>query len=649
MILAVDQGTIVSMDAGRTWTSWFNQPTGQMYNVSTDHGFPFFMYSAQQDSGTIATPIFSRAGQITYRDWYTTNGFESAKIVQDANDQTYLWATGWYGSITRINKITGQTQHVFERTPKYRESGSPPMGYSPFDSQTFYLATQYLLATRDKGMHWAEVSPDLTVGGEEGPGEVVTRRGGRGGGSAISALAFSKKDAKTFWAATNNGLIQLTRDGGKTWTKVQPAEVLRTNSVVSMEASPSDPGRAYALVGAAVGAPRGVPTTAPPRIYRTDDFGQTWKMVNAGLPNSVAWAVREDPENRNLVFAALDAGVYVSFNGGEQWQSLELNMPAAWCRDLAIEQNTLIVATYGRALWAIDNLSPLRELVAKAAEVTASNAYIFAPAPAIRMQWDTYTDTPLNPDVPAAENPPDGAVIDYYLKSAPKDIKLEVYDSAGKLVRAYASTGPAKLDYKVNVPDYWLAPAALLPTAAGLHRFVWDLRYPDPEQLLYTYYGIHVNYFEYTLADHAIPHNTPWHEPQGPMVVPGIYEIRLTVDGKTYRQSLEVRLDPRLNVSTSELQSQLRLGQKIAAAMSATYQGYNQALAAKAEELTDAVGGFGPMNRDLTRLMIAVDESDTAPASQLVETFGEMCKETQGMIAKWNALGHTMASLGCEP
>ena len=208
MILAVDQGTEISMDAGRTWTSWFNQPTGQMYNVSTDHGFPFFMYSAQQDSGTIATPIFGRGGQITYRDWYTTNGFETARIVPDPTDANYLYATGWYGSVLRINKITGQTQHIFEKTAKYRESGAPPMGFSPLDPQTFYLATQYLLATRDKGMHWEPVSPDLTVGGgEEGEPEATRRREGRGGGRAISALAFSHKEAKTIWAATNNGLI----------------------------------------------------------------------------------------------------------------------------------------------------------------------------------------------------------------------------------------------------------------------------------------------------------------------------------------------------------------------------------------------------------------------------------------------------------
>jgi photosystem II stability/assembly factor-like uncharacterized protein len=685
MILAVDQGTEVSMDAGRTWTTWFNQPTGQMYNVSTDHGFPFFMYSAQQDSGTIATPIFGRGGEITYRDWYTTNGFETARIVPDPDDSNYLYATGWYGSILRINKITGQTQHIFEKTAKYRESGSPHMGFSPFDPRTLYLATQYVLATHDKGMHWEMASPDLTVGGaDEGEPEATRRREGRGGGRAISSLAFSPKAAKLIWAGTNNGLIQLTRDGGAHWNNVAPRD-MGAGSVSAMEASASDPARAFALVGATGGGGRGAAATVPPRIYRTDDYGQNWKVANAGLPNSVGWAVREDPVNRNLVFAALDAGVFVSFNGGDRWQSLELNLPAAWCRDLAIEQNDLIVATYGRALWAIDDISPLRDLASKASQIASSNAYLFAPAPGVRRQWDTYTDTPLNPDVAAAVNPPDGAIIDYYLKSAPSgDIKLEVYDPAGKLVRSYSSTGATSLDYKVNVPDFWLAPAPILNKTAGLHRFVWDLRYPDPEQLLYTYYGVHVHYFEYTLADHAIPHNTPWHEPQGPMVVPGQYEIALTVEGATYRQNLTVKLDPRLSSSTAELRQQLDLSQRIVASMSATYESYNQAaqlraeladrvgtltqtgkspetlaaahaLDVKAQGLTDAAGtpagpvfqpagpvfqpaGLGPMNRDLTRLLIAVDQSDTPPASELIETFTGMCQDTQAALARWSDL-----------
>jgi photosystem II stability/assembly factor-like uncharacterized protein len=670
MILAVDQGTEISMDAGRTWTTWFNQPTGQMYNVTTDHGFPFFLYASQQDSGTIATPIAGRDGQITYRDWYTTNGFESARIIPDPADPDYLYATGWYGSILRINKITGQTQHVFERTPRYHESGSPPMGFSPFDGHTLYLATQYLLATRDKGMHWEQASPDLTAtGGEELGTAPIGNRAGRGAtGPAISSLAFSPKDAKVMWAGTSNGLIQLTRDGGGHWDNVASGDITKAAAITAMEASASDAGRAFAIVGGGRGG-----GNSSPHIYRTDDSGKTWKSVANGLPASAAHAVREDPINRNLVFAALESGVFVSFNGGDDWQSLQLNLPAASCRDLAIEQNDLIVATYGRALWAIDDIGPLRELAGKAPSPSQA-AYLFAPADAVRWQWDTYTDTPLNPDVAAAENPPDGATIDYYLKSPPSgDLKLEIFDSAGKLVRSYSSTGAASLPYKVNVPDYWLAPPQLLPKNAGLNRFVWDLRYPDPEQLLYTYYGIHVNYFEYTLADHAIAHNTPWHEPQGPMVVPGRYEVRFTAGGQEFRQPITVKLDARLKVTWAELREQLEMSQKIAAAMGVTYEGYNQTarlhgeltdrianlqkagnapddLAAaqsadeKATGLTDASGppaGFGPLNRDLTRLLIAVDQSDTAPATELVETFEGMCRDVQAAVARWNDLAKT--------
>ncbi len=670
LILAIDQGTEVSMDGGLTYTTWFNQPTGQMYNVTTDHGFPFFMYSAQQDSGTIATPIFGRGGQITYRDWYTTNGFETAHIIPDPTDPNYLYATGWYGALLRINKTTGQTQHIFERTPKYRENGSaPPIGFSPLDPKTLYLATQYLMASHDKGMNWEAVSPDLTAGGPEEPAPDVTGRStiGRGPGPAISALAFSPKSAKQISAATTTGQIHLTRDAGKHWSNLTPADLkqlpARGRSIAMMEAS-SDPARAFAVIGTAPGGVRGAPTDGPPRIYRTDDYGQNWKIVNSGLPNSTAWSVREDPENRNLVFAALDAGVFVSFNGGDAWQPLNLNLPAAWCRDLAIEQNDLIVATYGRALWAIDDISPLRELAAKGPEVAASDVYLFAPTPAIRMQWDTYTDTPLGPEFPAAPNPPDGAIVDYYLKSPTGEIKLEVYDSRRNLVRSYSSNSAASLDYRINVPDYWLAPAPVLPKQAGLHRFVWDLRYPDPEQLLYTYYGVHVDYFEYTLADHAIPHNTPWHEPQGPMVVPGQYEIRLTVAGKTLRQPMVVKLDPRLHVSTQELQRQFDLSQRIVAGMRATYQSYNQVaklrkelaertaappdaaeaakkLDAKAQALTDDPGppaGFGPLNRDLTRLMIAVNQSDSPPAGELVKAFTGMCQDVNAALESWSNL-----------
>jgi photosystem II stability/assembly factor-like uncharacterized protein len=649
MALAVDQGAEISMDGGLTWTTWYNQATGQFYNATTDHAFPFTIYAAQQDSGTVATPIFGRGGQITYRDWYTTNGFESAKIVADPADPNYLYATGWFNSALRVNKVTGQTQTIFERNSKYRLSGGP-MGFSPLDHQTFYLGTQYLLATKDHGMHWTPVSSDLTVRPDAEPQPAPEAQAGRGG-AAISSIAFSSRDAKVFWAGTSNGLLQLSRDTGAHWTNVAGKE-FGQGSIAAIEAGHANAGRAFVIVGA---GGRGGANAGPPRIFRTDDYGVTWRPANDGLPASAPHAIREDPETANLVFAALENGVYVSFNGGDHWQSLELNLPATSCRDLAIEQNTLVLATYGRALWALDNLEPLRELTAVAAQVADSNAYLYSPAPATRMQWDTYTDTPFNPDVPSAENPPDGAVIDYYLKSpAAGPLKMEIYDSAGKLVRSYSSVGPNAPSYKVNVPDFWLAPPQLLPTTAGLHRFVWDLRYPDPGQLLYTYYGIHSDYFEYTLADHAIAHNTPWSEPQGPMVLPGRYEVRLTAGSQTLTHLIDVRLDPRLKIDMDELRAQLTLAQKLNQGMNATYDAYTQAaqaladltargdaakyLADKVKAFTDANGGFGPMNRELTRLTVAVQESDTPPASEIVETYQLMCEDATAIFTKWDDL-----------
>ena len=670
MIVAVDQGTEISMDAGRTWTTWFNQPTGQFYNAATDHQFPFFVYASQQDSGTVATPIAGRGGQITYRDWYTTNGFENARITPDPGDPNYLYATGWYGSVLRVNKNTGQTQHVFERIPKYRESGAPPIVFSPFDPKTLYLGTQFLLATHDRGMHWEEASPDLTVrdDAKAAASEGTGGRGGRGG-PAIDALAFSPRDPKVIWAGTSNGMLQLSRDGGAHWVKATPGGLSETVAIANIEASASDAERAFVVAGGGRGGRGAGATPAEARVYRTADYGQTWKLVNDGLPASPVHAVREDPLERNLVFAALDSGVFVSFNGGDRWQPLELNLPAASCRDLALEQNTLVVATFGRALWALDDISPLRELAAKGADVSASDTYLFPPAPAVRTQWDTYTDTPFNPDVASAENPPEGAVIDYYLKSPPPgDLKLEIYDSADRLVRSYSSAGDSSLGYKVNVPAFWLAPPQLLPKRSGLNRFAWDLRYPDPAALLFTYYGIHVKYFEYTLADHAVPHNTPWHEPQGPMVLPGQYEIRLTAGGRIQRRTITVKLDPRLTYSTEELQRQLQLAQDIAANMNVTRSAYEQVeqvvsilkrsegaqeLEKKGEALLDTAGppaGFGPLNRDLARLLTAVDQSDSPPASGLVEAFHGMCTDVKSALSRWADLSmqipQTVASIG---
>jgi len=638
MALAVDQGAEISMNGGRTWTTWYNQPTGQMYNVSTDHGFPFFMYASQQDSGTVAVPIRANDGQITYRDWYTTNGFESARITPDPLHPNLLFVTGWYGSVLRVDHTTGQSAHVFERNPRYREAGSPAMAFSPQDPHTLYLATQYVLRTRDGGRHWTAISPDLTTGGG-------AELAGRGGGPAISALAPSPLKAGMIWAGTSNGLVQLTQDGGKSWHNVTPPDI--AGGISMIEPGHHDAAVAYAVVA----GPRrfslggGPPPHGPsrPEVYRTSDNGRTWRALTSGLPAGVH-AVREDPVKPSLLFAAADSGVLVSFDTGAHWQSLELNLPNASCRDLAIEQNDLVLATFGRGLWALDDIGSLRQMSYQMPG--PQGVHLFRPTPAIRMQWDTYTDTPLNPETPHSENPPDGAILDYYLQSSsPTTLKLSIYDAKGGLVRTFSSTGTKLLPYKINVPDYWLAPPALLPNHAGLNRFVWNLRYPDPPYLLYTYFGVHTDYYEYTLADHAIDHNTPWREPQGPMVLPGRYRVVLEVQGRTYTRTLMVGLDPRLgDVTQADLERQLATAQELVAGLRATVAGYDLAQAAmkaspdKATALDEVKNELGAIDRDQARMLTAVTQADAAPGEEVEQTVGELCQRYQAAAALWKQI-----------
>ncbi|HWG38743.1 MAG TPA: hypothetical protein VN690_13610 [Terriglobales bacterium] len=640
MALAVDQGTEISMNGGKSWTTWYNQPTGQMYNVSVDQRFPFFMYASQQDSGTVAVPIRGNDGEISYRDWYTTNGFETARITPDPLHANILYVTGWYGSVLRVDHSTGQTVHVFERNAQYRESGSPYMEFSPQDPSTLYLATQYVLETQDAGMHWKAISPDLTGGGR----------------GAISTLAPSPRQAGEIWAGTSDGRVQLTQDGGGHWRNVTPAGA--EGAITMIEPGRAEGETAYAVLagrrgfgrGGAPAAASAVP--APPRIERTSDNGKTWVAADAGLPTGAVHAVREDPVNPELLFAAMDSGVYVSFDDGRNWGPLELNLPAASCRDLAIEQNTLVVATYGRGLWALDDIGSLRQM----SGVGARAVQFFAPTPAIRLQWDTYTDTPLNPETATSPNPPDGAILDYYLPSVPQGpIKLQIFDGQGNLVREFSSAGEERLPYKINVPDYWLAPPSLLPKHAGLNRFVWNLRYPDPPYLLYTYFGIHTNYYEYTLADHAIPGNTPWHEPQGPMVLPGTYMLKLTVNGQTSTQPLTVTLDPRVTgVSQADLERQLAVAQELVAGLKGTTQGYDAiAAAAKAQpELQKYADQLGTIDRDQARILIGVTQADAAPGAEVVETANELCQRFNAAVASWNLAkpegAAALQALGCS-
>ncbi len=651
MLLGVDQGAIVTVDAGQSWTSWYNQPTGEFYHVSTDTAFPYHVYGAQQDSGTASVASRSDYGEIGARDWMSVGGFEFCFIAPDPLDSNLVYSGGWYGTVVRFDKTNGQLATVFERGEKYRTANMAPLAFSPLDPHTLYLGTQFVMKTGDAGATWNTISPDLTGYVEK---DVDAKRDpDKPPPPAITALALSPLQAGLIWAGTSDRMVQVTRDGGASWKNVAPAGLTEPSRILAIEASHYYPGTAYIVVG-------GTRETTPPYIAITHDYGVSWQTIVQGLPGAdTARVVREDPVRRGLLYAGTDTGVFVSFDDGERWQPLQLNFPVANVSDLDVHGDDLVASTFGRALWILDDVTPLRAVTPQALN---AEVYLVPPAPAMRVRWDNFQDTPYPPETPAGQNPPDGAIIDYYLKTAPSgEIALTIHDSQGRAVRQYSSHPQAPDLPLPNVPSYWFAPLEALPKAAGLNRFVWDLRYPPPLSLPYGYSGNLIEYTEYTLADHAIPGKTPREQPQGPLVVPGAYDMELAIGDRVFHQSLEVKLDPRLHISGADLQRQLNLEQQIGRGMFGSYHAYKdaaalrQALSVHKKDMPDAVAalekkidavdngthtapGFGPVNRDLTRLASSVQSADARPAETAVAAVVEQCKALETDLEKWREL-----------
>ncbi len=651
MILGVDQGAIVSRDGGETWSSWYNQPTGQFYHVSTSNTFPYFVFAAQQDSGTVAVANRSDYGEISFRDWFSVGGFEDGAIEADPTDPNIIYSGGWYGTVLRFDKVTGQYATVFERGSKYRTGPADPLEFSPQDQHTLYLGTQHVLKTANGGMTWQEISPDLTLKPRKDPKKKPAK-------GVIVTLALSPVNAGVMWAGTSTGLIQLTEDGGTHWTNVTPAEIPAHATINIIDASHYDAGAAYAAVTDYQGS--------QPYIFRTHDSGKTWQKIIYGLPAG-SWirVVREDPVRKGLLYAGTMTGVYVSFDDGDHWQSLQLNLPTATVTDLAIHGNDLVASTFGRALWILDDLSPLRQA---SAQVESSNVLFYRPRTALRVRWDENQDTPLPRETPVGQNPPDGAILDYYLKSAPSgELTLKILDTHGRLVHEYSSTPPPPETSLANAPSYWFAPPAVLSKNPGMNRFVWNLRYPHPATLRYSYYGMHLNYTEYTLTDHAIPGETPVHQPQGPLVVPGRYTAVLNVNGQEYRQAVTVKLDPRIHTSQGDLEQQLALDQAVVNGMSPSFASYHRVVSLssaltrlqksiptnkKAKKASDAASalqksleaietgtakapGFGPVNRDLARLATSVESADVRPSDAVRASVKETCRALSQDFTEW--------------
>jgi len=603
MILGVDQGATISVDEGKTWSSWFNQPTGQFYHVITDNQFPYYSYAPQQDSGTAVVPNRSDYGEISFRDWFSSGGFEFCYIAPDPANPNIIYSGGWYGSVVRFDKTTGQITHVFVRNGKLRTTQMPPLVFSPEDPKTLYLGTQFVMKTTDEGNSWQAISPDLTVrpdappsgdkspagasghtpeteqnispsadrdaeetnafDGDESDKEFELQRPGRL--AAIMSMSPSPVQAAVIWVGTSNGLIQVTRDGSATWRNVTPVSLPAESAIIAMEPSHYDAETAYVVSQAA--------KDKHPYIYRTHDAGKSWQSITTGLAETwPARIIREDPVRKGLLYAGTENALYVSFDDGDHWQSLQLNFPATDVRDLAVHGNDLVAATYGRALWILDDLSPLRQA---STEIAGANAYLMRPSTAIRVRWDNDQETPLPPETPAGKNPPDGAIFDYYLKSVPGGVlTLEIHDAQGKLVRRFTSLTPVTDSTPKNVPEYWFGPMPALSKNVGHNRFVWDLHYDSPETLPFSYYGNILNYIEYTLSDHAIPEDTPREQTLGPIAVPGKYEAVLIANGVLMKQPFTITLDPRVHVSQADLQKQLDAGNRIDAGLASSRVAY---------------------------------------------------------------------------
>jgi photosystem II stability/assembly factor-like uncharacterized protein len=556
--LSSDQGAVISVDGGATWSSWYNQPTAQFYHVTTDNRFPYWVYGAQQESGSAATMSRSDYGEITFRDWRLLGVEEYGTIAIDPLNENLI-----YGArVTRTNLELGEVQDVAPealRRGEYRYDRTMPLTFSPTDPHKLYFAANVVFETIDGGKSWKVISPDLTRKEYETPANLGAfaaadpEKGKHRG--VVYALAPSYLDKGTLWAGTDDGLIHLTRDGGKTWTNVTPAALTPWSKVSILEASRTEAGTVYAAVN------RFRLDDLHPHIYRTRDFGKTWQEIVKGLAdNAPVNVVREDPVRKGLLFAGTETSVYVSFDGGDDWQPLQLNLPHTSMRDLAIHGDDLVVGTHGRSFWILDDITPLRQWKGELAGV---EAYLYAPQAALRVRWNRNPDTPLPPEVPAGKNPPDGAIIDYFLaKNASGGVTLEILDGGGKLVRKYSSADKVdsldSIAAKHPIPMYWVREDRILPAEAGMHRFVWDVRYTAPKSLGHGY------------PISAIVHDTPL-QPQGAWAMPGQYTVKLTVDEKSYTQPLVLKMDPRVRSSAAELGRQSAMQQSAAAGMNRSF------------------------------------------------------------------------------
>ena len=565
ILLASDQGAIVTVNGGKSWSSWYNQSTAQLYHVSADTAFPYRLYSGQQESGSVGIKSRGDEGEITFRDWRPVAAEEYGYVVADPLDPNIIIG----GKLTRYDRRTGQAQNILPvpvQTEDFRMLRTEPVVFSSLDPHLLFFAGNILWKTRDRGDHWEKISPDLSRPNYELPVSIgkykedATKQAHRRG--VIYTVAPSPLDANRIWCGTDDGLIHLTTDGGKTWTNVTPPNVSAWQKISLIEAGHFDANTAYAAVNTMR------IDDLRPHIFATHDSGKTWTEIVNGIPaGQIVNAVREDPERKGLLFAGAEKGVYVSFDDGANWESLRLNLPASSVRDLIVKNDDLVVATHGRGFWILNNITPLRQFPSvaggvdpgsksSAAAVSArgySETLLIKPQTALRVRANLNTDTPLPPDEPAGQNPPDGAMIDYFLsQDASGPVTIEVKDAKGQLVRKYSSAdAPMQANPKrLRIPSYWIRPPQSVSPRAGMHRFLWNMHYTP-------IVGVEPKFpISATYRNTAPAATSPW-------VAPGDYTLTLAVDGKTFTQPLTVVIDPRIKASAADLQEQFDLSWRL--------------------------------------------------------------------------------------
>ena len=607
-----DQGTTISTDRGLTWSSWHNQPTGQFYHLAADERTPYWIYSGQQDSGSVAIASRSDFGAIGTRDWHPVGADERDYDLPDPDDPAIVYGSGLGGRISRFDTRTGQVANITPfPVPNYgkRQTATAhhfawvtPLALSRRGPKTLYLGGEELLASTDEGRHWASISPDLTgklPGAQRCDGDVALADARACGYGSIWTIAPSPHQEGEVWIGTDDGLIQVTRDGGAHWADRTPAGLAAWSKVASIDLSELDRGVAYASID------NRRRDDFRPMVLKTQDYGATWQDLTTDLPGDrTVTVVRADPQRRGLLYAGTETGVYVSLDDGAHWVPLQSGLPTATVNDLLVHGNDLIAATQGRALWILDDLTPLRALAGGMAQ--ALQPALIAPAPAWRMRFDSNTDTPLPAEEGVGTNPPEGAVLDYWLPQAVRHVRIEIRDASGALVQRLSSDpapGPVVEPY---FSAAWLRPPQALPTDRGLHRVSWNLRYSRPQAIRY----------KYSIA--AVPGRSTPITPQGALALPGHYRVKLRADGYVSEQSLELRQDPRSPAGADALASSLQLSQSIARGLARAHQGYGEA-ATVVEQLTKALSALpetdasGPLRGQITGLLAALKTPEGGP------------------------------------